>query len=453
MITKTQVKSNTNGDERDIIIGLDFGTACTKVVIRDDVINKAYAVPFGELAYDGHPYLIATQVYACPDDRLSLDDGDGFRRIDDLKIKLLGLGDADQFLLTNNELGPNCVGYLALVLREVLAWFLETHKDIYGNTRLNWQLNIGIPSRSYDNEQQCKTFHVLALAAWQAAVREGQVTIKSIQKATKSSYRDIYEPKNHTNAEMHSEDVKAVPEVIAEVVGYADSELRREGTHLLVDVGAGTLDVATFVLHSGNDADQYGLLTTEVEKLGAYSLHRQRIVDITSYVKEKLNKIMAVTDGISPLPELESYKPIDDDGLSQIDTDFLDQCRDLIHKVIQVTKTRRAPNSLAWNGDISLPVLLCGGGHRIPLYQKAIELARKNAAPNTNFDFLELPKPENLEADELAPTGFYRLAVAYGLSTRQDRIGKVIPPNAIEDIPRQQADKNWRDEYISAEMT
>ena len=179
--TRTQVSTGTGAVERDIIIGLDLGTACTKVIIGDDVLRSAYAVPFGGLAYEGHPYLIATRVSAMPEGTLSLKAGEF--SVTDLKIKLLG--DPRQSVLADSKSGLEataldvCVGYLALVLREVLAWFLDAHADTYRNARLAWQLNIGLPSRSYDDKRRQETFHEFALAAWRAAVQAGPITVES----------------------------------------------------------------------------------------------------------------------------------------------------------------------------------------------------------------------------------------------------------------------------------
>ncbi len=254
---KTQVSPQASGEEREVIIGLDFGTACTKVTVRDDALGEVYAVPFGDLAYEGHPYLIATRIYADRDGCLDLQRG--AIRVDDLKIKLLA--GASNRLLSSNETNADasaldiCTGYLALVIREALHWYLSEHETQYRDFRVIWQVNIGVPSRSYDNEVEIGTFQALAMAAWQVAVRDEPITIENSCIAAEQC-REIVQKKrgdidiatNEPN--LHPEDVAAVPEIIAEVVAYAHSDLRREGTHLLVDVGALTLDVATFVLHT-----------------------------------------------------------------------------------------------------------------------------------------------------------------------------------------------------------
>lgn len=453
-ITGTQLTTLTK-DANDIIVGLDFGTSCTKVIIRDHTIKKTYAVPFGKLAYDGHPYLAPTKIFAENNGCLSLETGEF--ALSDLKIKLLG--SAEQNVFSNDETAIKasaleiCAGYLALVLGEVVSWFLNIHEDVYRNTYLIWQLNIGMPSRSYDDKEQCKTFRLLALAAWRTMAEKKPVTIEGVREAIAISRQDIRQPENHTVGEMHPDYAQIVPEVIAESVGYAGSNLRREGTHLLVDVGAGTLDVAMFILHTKDGEDQYALLTAEVKQFGAYSLHRQRVIDVEAYVKEQMGKILAVNDGISPLPPLASYKPvpIDGEGLRKIDNKFRSQCVTLVSSVIHETKTCRNPLAQTW--ETKLPVLLCGGGCRIGLYDEAVKLAGKLTIPKADLDFIDLPKPENLEAEELSPGSFHRLAVAYGLSTRYDLIGSVIPPKVIPDIPRQIQTNDYTVNFISIEMT
>jgi len=42
--------------ERDIVIGFDLGTSCSKVVIKDWGINKAYAIPFTDIELTNNKY-------------------------------------------------------------------------------------------------------------------------------------------------------------------------------------------------------------------------------------------------------------------------------------------------------------------------------------------------------------------------------------------------------------
>lgn len=456
---RTQVRAEPGGEEREVVVGLDFGTACTKVTIGDDAIGEVYAVPFGSLAHKGHPYLLATRIYADHDGRLSLQDG--ALKIDDLKIKLLA--GPNNGVFSSNETNANasaldiCTGYLALVLREVLNWFLNNHGASYRDCTLIWQVNIGVPSRSYDNKSQLATYRTLALSAWRAAVQDEPVTIESSRIAVAKCRQILGGPKTQqdiatTGPYLHPEDVGVIPEVIAEVVAYARSDLRREGTHLLVDVGASTLDVATFVLHTKDGDDQFSLLTTEVQKLGAYVLHRQRISVVAEQAEANLTKILEQADGISPLPALASYLPVDAKTLESIDQPFRAQCHRLVSKTVRETRIHRNAKAYVWDKGGELPVFICGGGRSLPVYVESVRSAVESVAPHTHADLLSLPKPNNFRADDLALDEYDRLAVACGLSTRQDRIGEVIPPAAIEDLGREVRKTDYSDRFVGKEM-
>lgn len=60
------------------------------------------------------------------------------------------------------------------------------------------------------------------------------------------------------------------PEFVAQVAVYARSPQRQDGLHLLVDCGAGTLDIATFNVgrQPGTNEDIYPILQSEVAPLG-----------------------------------------------------------------------------------------------------------------------------------------------------------------------------------------
>lgn len=73
---KTQVHDGNYSDESEIVIGFDFGTSSSKVVIRDSGRKTAYAVPFNSLACSGNSYLIPTRLFINEDGCISLSDGE-----------------------------------------------------------------------------------------------------------------------------------------------------------------------------------------------------------------------------------------------------------------------------------------------------------------------------------------------------------------------------------------
>ncbi|MBC8425585.1 hypothetical protein H8E07_15835, partial [bacterium] len=103
-------------------------------------------------------------------------------------------------------------------------------------------------------------------AAWHLSVTPGSVTLDRAFTALGDPAGDV----------PHLFDFGVIPEVAAEVVGYARSDLRRPGLHFLVDAGAGTLDVAGFVLHEDQGENLYPILSASVRPHGSLALLRAR---------------------------------------------------------------------------------------------------------------------------------------------------------------------------------
>ena len=64
----------------------------------------------------------------------------------------------------------------------------------------------------------------------------------------------------------------AFPEFVAQISSYRQSPQRRRDLHLLVDVGAGTVDIVTFHVWEPEETDCYSILEAAVEKLGTHML-------------------------------------------------------------------------------------------------------------------------------------------------------------------------------------
>jgi len=432
--TDIQVSSyNPTDGPRDLVIGLDFGTSMTKVVIGDHGTRegKMYAIPF-----KNNSYLQPTSLFL-KEGIFNLYEGE---RTSELKYTLMT--DPDKVI-------GSVTAYIALILRYVRYYFLKKYENIYKRSELIWAINIGVPSTSFDNQALCDAFRLVALAGWYASVQEGHIDTQKIETALETSRRDL---KNEKRGSYYCEDgkldinlVHVVPEVIAEVIGYTKSSLRNEGMHLLVDIGATTTDIATLNIckkdGKKDGKDIYPLFWVDVKYLGAFELHKSRIEQISKQIKpdneERFSKFKNGIDELSPIPDLEQYRTI----CSHVnDKNFMGKFKSQVHTVVEETKKSR--NSTGW--ETGLPVFVCGGGSRLKLYEEAIREEydewRKHkivfvdtGKKVTPCRLVELPKPSNLEADELPTSEFHRLAVAYGLSFPFDE-KTFIPPSQIEDI-------------------
>jgi len=457
--TYLQATKKPKTESRDVVIGLDFGTSSTKVIVQDMSLGVAHLVTFDLSPYNDFSYLMPTVLYLNADETFSLIEGEA--KLDDLKVRLMDAPDG-QILTTHSGKSITAkhltTAYLGSVIYEIRKWFVTKFANIYQEKEIVWQLNIGLPSRSYDDDKICNLFRAVALAGWTYSVRDVQPEFdmlddiikraQTIMKAEDGKEIELEE------GELHPDDVNVVPEIIAEVVGYAKSTLRQNHQlHLLVDVGATTVDVATFVLHIGNNQserdDTYEMFAAEVRRLGAYELHKERIAQVELEVEQYLDELSKKCDSVSPLPRKQNYIP---DDLGDIDADFRKSVTKLVHDVITYTKETRDPNRFKHKGEEVIPVILAGGGAVIGMYKDAIANIASKKYGNASLQLVELNKYEALKT-ETTIDDLRRVGVAYGLSFNKEDIGKINPPHSIEDFEKKSKQREYSDNYIGKEMT
>ena len=237
------------------------------------------------------------------------------------------------------------------------------------------------------------------------------------------------------------------PEVAAEVAGYARSEHRREGLHLMVDVGAGTMDVCGFLLNRAEGTDRYPLLSSSVKLLGSLQLDRARLNAVNKCVCERHERLMP--DGISPIcDDLEAYIPEAECMLEQVvaaQEQFSKECKIQVRSVAMHLRTSMDPHAPAWKSG--LPVFLCGGGSAVPMYKNLVDDISdwlRGFETACTARAIQLQKPERLEG-EVEDSQFHRFAVAWGLSWPSWDIGEVITHLKPVVSPGQATDRNWWD--------
>lgn len=412
----------------DLVIGFDLGTSCSKVIIRSPFAlrSRATAVPW-HLKNDTSKYLLPTVLYENDYGEFSLVPSDSTKHVlRDLKINLMDKID-------DTRAQARATAYIGLALRSARQWLLDTQKDAYGIYHLRWALNIGIPSAGYNDENMRPTFGLVARAAWNLSLQPDLPTLHTATKALR-----IAGDKSDSDI-----DIDVVPEIAAEVVGYARSRLRSEGLHVMVDVGASTIDICGFVLHSRDGEDRYELLTALVKRLGIHDLHLRRMNKIKSTnacVKP------SVPTSLSPFMMIPNTgrKYINDPSdflskkLDEIDQDYVSECTTSLMSLIMAMRRYRDPYSSNWKSG--LPVFVAGGGGQFSLVREAIKQAHERLI-NTQKDVAgiaaqRLPTLETLQNRDIPDSIAGRLAVAYGLSFDKFDIGQIRQPHEIEDVPR-----------------
>jgi hypothetical protein len=450
-------------DEADLVLGLDFGTSCIKAVIRDHLASQAFAVPFTNAAESR--YLLPSRVWHT-EDRYSLDGGIAMER--DLKLGLLGCGAESPI----DEFNDACA-FLAMVIRHCRGWLLDAHAAEYRRKRIHWSINVGLPSRSYEDAALVRLFRRLGWAAANVASYPANVVTRDLCERYRVYARALYQSgdENPTGeGEFGPEDVDVVPEVVAQIFGLvsgANWDWRNRPMMMLVDIGAGTVDTAffSFTRQSGGEP-RFAFYASDVQPNGVMNLHRNRVnwlLEVSGdhrrdpAVQEYLRQIRLPTD-LSLIPEsvreyLEGYEITTAPGTQDIDAEF--------YRLQFRSQVVSCPQHARRNGDIPdvqlkrVPCFLAGGGSRIGFYTKIIDDV--NALPrNIRLEKFRMTVPRTgLQCPGMRESDMDRLSVAFGLSHHGAGgrpLGQFIrainiPKRGIaEEKPR------WRDNYVDKDM-
>jgi hypothetical protein len=429
----------------DLVIGLDFGTSATKVVIRDPFAAIGVFPARLNSARTGiDAFLLPSRVFRTGD-AYSLTQGT--HRITDLKLALLGCKAKSPVTEFND-----CCAFLALVIRRARGWLLSEHKDIYGRHALAWRLNLGLAARSYQDSETVTLFRRLAWAAANLAA-DPEAESVTVQKADRYRLASLSASSGKVTEQFEFAwcDVDAVPEVSAQLQGFMSSarwDWRSRPVMMLVDVGAGTVDTALF--HVRVPEDGQGVLTfyaSRVESNGAMNLHRARVDWLQALVPvgsehataaDYLLSIAKPTDRLRPIPEsVSDYLPgyeIELEGKSVDDEFSTKRYRSQVAGSINDAKVGKGipASQLA-----RVPLLLCGGGSRMKFYGGIGDAINGTAGWHVSVEVMRLPVPQDLVDTGWHADDFDRLSVAYGLSLAgngETTLGRIVRAIEVPDV-------------------
>ncbi|HPN33996.1 MAG TPA: hypothetical protein PK843_05750 [bacterium] len=415
--------SIANQETCDLVIGLDLGTSCTKVVVQSPYRHSgwSHAIPLG--LHVKEIYLIPTQLfYDVLSGKTDIVEFPQAKRFQNLKLRFIdkpnqivcNLADGHSVCIRDFSI---CI--IANILLKTREWIFANCSDMFRQYKIIWHLNMGIPSSNFQ-KKYFNLYRAIALAGWNLSTSSNGITLQN------ASLCHLDECTN-SNSSIHPDLVNIIPEVTAEVVNYARSESRNSGLHVIIDVGASTLDVAGFELYERTGKDNYSLIETRVRRLGAYRCHLARL----KAMRRRILQGYAVDELFSDPSyrvnqRLEEYLPkIDLVDFNQ-NFQFYRKVRQCIGNVIKSLHNESDPLAKAW--ETGLPIFLCGGGQFVDLYQSVLNDIKADWQKNSrriNFKITRLDqKPANFHGDGVE---FHRLAVAHGLSFPKEEFGDIWP--------------------------
>lgn len=454
------VQPGENG-ECELVIGLDFGTSSSKVVIQAPDLPgcPGYAVDFGRLSGNSIPNLLPTKLWvSLSDGQCMLEPCEDYVMVNNIKLELFSKNMNSNFGPTVQQLPPEeiAVCYLGLLLRFSRQWFLKNKLELIRHfSVLRWSVNMGVPSPCIQDNNENKTFRRVGQAAWRLSlIAENQITLDEA-----SGVLNYVDQINcwETDEEFTC-DFEIIPEIAAGAVGYALSDLRREGLHVMVDIGASTVDVCSFLLHEQGGNDHYSLLISDVQQLGSIRLFSDRILTMKNVYEKQIKKLLDKHDPILPIDEdIKTYLVSHDRFITAFESairELKGQFLHMVRRVIWQTKLRRAPNIPLWR-EGRLPILLIGGGSKLEFFRSAVEELHdwlKYHTRNDGIIVLSVPIPDSLTESIKKVEDYQLFAVTWGLSHRSMDIGEIVPADEIPDVKPPPPPENWRKRYVSKEM-
>lgn len=422
-----QLDNSHKRGEIELIFGLDFGTSSSKVVIYNASIDKSYAIEFNS-PLKGYKKFLASSTLYQSGESFFLNKGD-------IKFNNLKLNFLDNYEDINNQI--RIVAYLALIMSRSRNYLFENFKNELIGSKILWQINAGYAGRDLQNSNIAKLYKKLLKIAWYFSTQLKFLKYKNIKT-------EIGQSEHQNYPEIH---ITVVPEIIAQVYAYAVSnkfDKQAKNHYMIVDIGAGTVDTAVFNIQNNNGAWDFSLFMYTIERNGVTELHRSRI-------NWWLMQLLANNANIDLIKEIKNL-PLDTNQLEAYPNNYINYFIGVTNnndsnknpdlsffnkKILNQVKINTmyhafTTGQLVQNEIKNMPFYLCGGGSRMDIYKK---LKKQLTIGEHGFkwltaNYLELTKPEKLEAKNLEVVDYDRLSVAYGLSNMY--IGKINNPDELE---------------------
>ncbi len=402
---------SATGNTYDVYLGIDFGTAYTKASIGfggDVFIVDWEGVKAGEERFTLPGEFSVLRDRSCILGR----SRDAARVASDLKLPFLE-GNASNATLIDTTV------FLALIMRYVRAWWFYRHQGIIQNRSLKWHVNLGAPTTPWHDNEVRRKYEDAAKAAWMISLGMAPISPDQAEHALLGRLKGFKD-----ESLPH---IEIVPEFVAQIASYTRSPQRQHDLHLLIDVGAGTVDVVTFNVHRDDQSgeDRFPIFSAAVKNLGTHYLMSRRL-------QSCLVERQGSWDDASSVPSAVKFSEVSGMRLEEV------QCADEAHttdvasaisSVLRRTRMKRYRRSPNWTGGIR--VFLCGGGSSCDTFVPSLSVAASQAG--VPLSPIRLPLPERLKAQNLSPEQFHRVSVAFGLGMDVFNLGQIVSMAEVED--------------------
>jgi hypothetical protein len=372
-----------NKDEIDVIIGLDFGSSSTKCIVG--VNDEKHLIDFGEDGLREQSYIMPTKFEIDENGNINFKRiGNSKAVFEDFKIELLK--NSKKILSESFKIDAEMVTtiYLALIFRKLRMFFLREKYMEYQYNKLNWLINIGMPSKKYNDDNSKGTYKDITKNAWKISTLKKEVL----------NINDFLDNKNLELEEIHPENINIIAETIASINGYYQAENRKNGLHIIIDIGSRTLDFAGFIVDDKDyikkeTKDLYNEFVSDYELFGTYFLHEERVKILKGI--GILNCNLDISQIISHLPEFKRYTNKNNNNSEHL---LLYSFQNSILKYLEylyIKLKTNCPNENEFdeNHTMKIRTFILGGGSNVDFYKILINDFNKKEKNNLQFEELD----------------------------------------------------------------
>jgi len=387
-----------------VTLGLDFGTAYTKAVVRQG--GRHFLVDWSDAVETDCKFLMPSVFSEGPDGTLVVGTrcGEGWQVHDGLKMHLL--------TEANEPARARATAFVALALRHAGAWFLRRFGTNLKRTYA-WRLHLGAPTASWEDNETQQVFRNVAAAAKGLATGSKPITLASALDVLD------HQPQNRSHG------ISVLPEFACQLFSYFNSASRQSDIHAMLDVGAGTLDVAFFNVHGDEDGNCLPVFSNGTHNRGTHYL-------IGALAGRRGGPPVIWTDGDCAAPD-ERFAKVLGEGKDEVADRRNIYLRAVAHAfdIARNGARDKYVTSPVWRRGQPLVLFLCGGGSHIPCIVKRMERIGRDLLRSygTEIHMVPLPAPDDL--DVTLGNQYHRVAVAYGLSQLEANIGRVIHSTSL----------------------
>ena len=420
-------------------VGLDFGTAFSKCVVRD--IGSGTARVLENSSLDGSPFLFRS-VIGFRDQILFLNPPDEDEGLPFAKMLLTALARrhpaGGALLLWRDYLsclpsGMSEIEGVTLAAAWLLASILRSARALAGQMMPGFGaqsddyffVNLCVPVDDMQEHNVIVAFRNALDLAWRMSESDDLPS-----RATLAQLRSFVASLPHTSVDGFSD---LYPEVGANVQAFLKSGFARGHWGIpffMTDVGAGTVDQSFFILSP--DLGRLTFLSAMVRPLGSSEIDTRCVAEFyntdSGTYQARLAEVRAHKEGRARLPRtLEKQFSEAIGSLHEEVTHMSQQC---INAGLYARNQEEKLKPTQFKDSV---VMNAGGGMRDEPYRNGV-LSSFNKHWRMRPDMIELPKPNDLltaAGRALPDDWFRRLTVAYGLSFQKHDLHQITLPDAV----------------------